>query len=146
MLDVVLLQVNAQELERLLGSVRPVDQVKVLGGNRSGIHQGLEVDDLVPVLPAINHHSDVLGELLGLRQRQQFEHFVEGPEASGKHHQRFGQIGKPQLAHKEVVELEVQVRGDVGIGNLLERQIDIEADSLAACLVGCLLYTSDAAD
>src|ERR1017187_5941389 len=134
--DVVLLEIATQKFERLFRSVRPVDQAQVFRRNGSCVHQCLEIDDLVPVLAAVNHHTDVLGELFGLRQGQQFKHLVEGTKASGKHHQRLGQGGEPQLAHEEVVELKIKVGRDVGDGNLLEGQVDVEADSLAARFVG----------
>ena len=130
----VLLQIGPQVLECLFRRVRPMNQVEVVGRYRSRIHQRLKVDDLVPILLAIHHHADVLGELLGLRQGEQLEHFVERPKAPRKHHQRLGQVGEPQLAHEEVVELEVQVGRDVRVGNLLEGQIDVQPDGLAASL------------
>ena len=56
-------------------------------------------------------------------------------EAARKDHQRLGQVREPELAHEEVVELEVQPVGDVRVGALLERQPDVQADRLAAGLV-----------
>ena len=100
---------------------------------------GFEVEDLVPVLAAVEDHEQLLRELLRLRQRQDLEHLVERAEAAGKNHQRLGQVGEPELAHEEVVELEVQALGDVAVGPLLERQADVEADALAAGLVGAAI-------
>jgi hypothetical protein len=68
-----------------------------------------QVDDALPVARSVDEHGDLLGQLLGLRQGQQLEHLVQRAEAAGKDHQRLGQIGEPELAHEEVVELEVQV-------------------------------------
>ena len=67
---------------------------------------------------------------------EDFEHLVERAEAAGKDHQRLGQIGEPILAHEEVVELEVERGRDVGVRRLLEGQLDVESDGLAAGLVG----------
>ena len=41
-------------------------------------------------------------------QREDFEQLVHGAEAAGEDHQRLRQIREPELAHEEVVELEVQ--------------------------------------
>ena len=71
-------------------------------------------------------------ELAGLRQSQDLEQFVEGAEAAGKHDQRARQVREPELAHEEVVELEAQLGRDVGIGALLVRQADVQADAAAA--------------
>ena len=73
-----------------------------------------------------------LRQLLGLRQRQDLQHFVQRSEAARKHHQRLGEIREPELAHEEVVKLEAQLRADVRIGQLLERQPDIQPDGFAA--------------
>ena len=43
---------------------------------------------------------------------------------------------EPELAHEEVMELEVQALGDVAVRPLLERQTDVQPDALAAGLVG----------
>ncbi len=63
------------------------------------------------------------------------EKFVDGAEASGKNHESFGEIGEPEFAHEEIVELEVERGGDVRIGILLEGQIDVEADGFASGFV-----------
>ena len=55
------------------------------------------------------------GELLGLHQREDLEHLVERAEPARKDHERLRQVREPELAHEEVVELEVQAVGDVRI-------------------------------
>src|ERR1017187_2344546 len=47
MFDVVLLEIATQKFECLFRSVRPVDQAQVFRRNGSGVHQCLEIDDLV---------------------------------------------------------------------------------------------------
>ena len=81
----------------------------------------LEVDDLRPVFLAVDHNTYVLGELLGLGEGEELEHLVEGAEAAGEDNQGLSKVGEPELTHEEVVELEVQFGGDVGVGHLLER-------------------------
>src|SRR5208282_6071837 len=107
-------------VERFLGRIGPVKQLQVLWRDRSGVNQRLKINYPVPIVLAIDHDADALGELFGLRQSQQLEEFVEGAEPAGKNHQCLGQIGEPQLPHEEVVKLEIQLRGDVVVGRLLK--------------------------
>src|SRR5205807_109307 len=79
-------------------------------------------------------HLNLLGQLVGLHQRQNLEQLVARPEAAGKDHERLGEVREPELAHEEIMELEVQTLGDVRVGPLLEGQTDVEADRLAARL------------
>src|ERR1035438_9305915 len=90
----------------------------------------------MPVFAAVDDDEDFLGKFVGLREGENFEEFVDGAEAAGKNHQRFGEIGEPELAHEEIVELEVERGRDVLVGILLEGQIDVEADGFASGLVG----------
>ena len=112
-----------------------MEEIEILGRDGARIDQHLEVEDFLPVIRSINKDGDPFVDLPGLRQREDLEHLVEGAEAAGKNHQRLGQIGEPQLAHEEVVELEVERGRDVGIGPLLEGQQDVHADGFAAGLV-----------
>src|SRR3546814_1768492 len=84
------------------------------------------------VAAAEQHYRHLLADLAGLHQRQQLEEFVQRAEAARHHHHGLGEIGEPELAHEEVVELEVQLAADVGIVDLLHRQRDVEADVEAA--------------
>ena len=102
----------------------------------AGIDHGVEVDEALPVLTAVNHHQNLLGQLLGLGQGQNFKKLVQSAEAAGKDHQGLGQIGEPELAHEEVMELKIKRRRDVGIRVLFEGQIDVEADGFPARLLG----------
>src|SRR5271157_3018557 len=124
-------QVRTQDLERFLRRVRPVKQFQVFGRDRSGVNKRLKIDHAVPIILAVNDDRDALGELFRLRQGQQFEHLVEGAKSSRKNHQRLGHVGEPQLAHEEVVELKIQLRCDVGVGHLLEWEVDVHPDGLA---------------
>jgi hypothetical protein len=82
----------------------------------------------------IQHDLDLLRQLLGLHERQHFEHLVQRAEAARKDHQCLGHVREPELPHEEVVELEVQAVSDVRIGPLLEGQPDVETDGLATRL------------
>ncbi len=122
----------AEELEGVFGSVDEFEEVQVFGVYGAGVDEGLEVHDAVPVFAAVDYYENFLGEFIGLSEGEDFEEFVDGAEATGENHQRFGEVGKPEFAHEEIVELEVERGGDVGIGILLEGQVDVEADALAS--------------
>src|SRR5579863_2882796 len=117
----VLGQSIAQELKGFVGRVDDLQQIEIFLGNGSGIDEGLKIDDAVPVLAAIDHHQNLLGQFVGLGERENLEQFVHGAETAGKDHQTFGQVGKPEFPHEEIVKLKVQRRRDIGIGVLLER-------------------------
>ena len=67
-----------------------------------------------------------------LAQRERVEQFVDRAEAAGKHDQRLGPQQEVQLAQREIVELKAQFRRDVGIGQLLGRQRDVQSDGFGA--------------
>ena len=125
-------EMRLQQRERLLWRVRSLDQIDVPRADRSPVGHRLETEDRIPVLGPVEDDLDLLRQLLGLHQRQDLEHLVERAEAARKDHERLGEIRKPELAHEEVVELEVQSLGDVAIRALLERKPDVQADRLAA--------------
>src|SRR4051794_25820252 len=113
--QVILRQVFFQTIESFLRSVHDIEELQVVGRDHARIYQRLEVDDLVPVIGAIQQHDHFLRQLLGLRQGQNFEQLVERTKSAGEDHQRLRQVGKPQLTHEEVVELEVQFRSYIRI-------------------------------
>ena len=95
-------------------------------------HERREIEDLVPEGGTVQQHRDRAVELARLREGEDLEQFVEGAEAAREHHQRPRQMRKPQLAHEEVVKFERQLGRDVGVGQLLLRQADVEPDTAAA--------------
>src|ERR1700761_4457578 len=115
--------------------MRVLKELEVSGRDRSLLHQYIQVDYRFPVGRTVENDRDLLGQLFGLGEGKDFEGFVERAEAARKDHQRFGKVGEPVLAHEEVVELEVERRRDVGVGQLLKWQLDVEPNSLAAGLV-----------
>ena len=70
------------------------------------------------------------------RSVSDFEQLVERAEAAGEDHQRGGPQDEVELPHREVVELQAELRRDVGVRLLLVRQDDVEADALGADLEG----------
>src|SRR6266446_2240170 len=117
------------ELERRARLIHELEQLQILGREGAVAHQSLEVDHFFPERRTVEEHGNRTLELAGLRQRQDLEQLVERAEAAGKRNQGARQVREPQLAHEEVVELEAELRGDIGIGTLLLRQTDVEADA-----------------
>src|SRR2546429_8718949 len=124
-----------QELQAFLWRIGHLEQFEVWWRDHAGIDHGVEIDDFLPVRAAIDDNDNLLSQLLSLGKGEDFKKFVERDEASGKDHQRFGQIREQELTHEKVMELEVERRRDVGIRILLERQIDVEADGFSASFV-----------
>ncbi len=94
--------------ETFFGRVDHLEEFEVPGRDRTRIDHDLEVDELFPILAAVNYNQNLLGHFLSLGQGEDFEEFVEGPETSWENYQRFGQVGEPELPHEEVMELEMQ--------------------------------------
>src|SRR3954454_13714628 len=132
----VLGQAVAQEFKGFFRIIYDLDQVEILGRHCAGVHEGLEVDDLVPVLAAVDDDQDFLRELFGLREREDLEKFVHGTEAAGKDDESFGEIRKPELTHEEVMKLEIERGRDELVGVLLERKLDVQTDTLASGFEG----------
>src|SRR5437868_907895 len=100
-------QAIAQELEGVFGGVDDLEQLEILRRDGACIHEGIQVDDAVPVFAAIDDDQNFLGQLVGLGQGKNFEKLVHGAEAAGENDESFGQIGEPEFAHEEVVKLEI---------------------------------------
>ena len=111
----------------LFGRLAPGDQLEVRGRDHAFARQRAEIDHPGPELLAEQQHRDRL-HLAGLDQRQQLEHLVERAEPAREHRHRPRAHQEVHLAQREVVELERQVRRDIGIGRLLVRQHDVEPD------------------
>src|SRR5205085_3809763 len=94
---VVFGQVFLQELKSFFRRVNDLEQIKILLRDHARIGHRLKVNDLGPVLTAINHYKDLLCQLLCLREREDLEEFVHRAKPSGKYHQRLCQISEPEL-------------------------------------------------
>src|SRR5260370_42367780 len=91
------------------------------------------------VFRCVEHNYEAAFELACLGKSQDLEELIERSISAGKDHERFGEIREPELAHEEVMELEREIGRDVGIGPLLERQADVQADGFAARVGGALV-------
>ena len=127
---------HLEQLECRFRRIRARQKVDVLFRNRTPLDQRLHAQNRVPVFAAVEKNLNLLGELLGLHQRENLEHLVERSEAAGENHECLCQVRKPELAHEEIVKLEVQAVGDVGIRPLLARKADVQPDRLSAAF-GC---------
>lgn len=114
-------------LHRLLGCLDEPEQLKILGADRSGIGQGLPVDDAFPKGPTEQQEGHPL-HATGLDQRQGFEQFVQCPEPAGKHANCPGAHQEVHLADRKIVEIERQLGRDIGIRSLFMRQDDVQTD------------------
>ena len=75
-------QPGFQYFEGGLRIVGVLEQIQVFGRDHAVLHQRVEIDDLLPVLRAVQHDRHLLGQLLGLRQGEHFHHLVHGAEAA----------------------------------------------------------------
>ena len=68
------------------------------------------------------------GFFIGLNEGKDFEQFIHRTETARQHHKTLGILHEYHLAHEEIVELQGLVAVLIGIGGLLEGQVDIESD------------------
>ena len=97
-----------QVLITFLGTIHDLEQPEIFGRNCPGIYHGLKINELLPIFPAVYHDENFLCQLLGLGQGQYLKEFIQSSKSAGENHQRFRKIGKPELPHEEVMELEIQ--------------------------------------
>src|SRR5437867_12132747 len=96
-----------EQLERFIRGVRALQQLPVVGCDRSPFHHRLEVEYLIPVVGAVQDDLDLLGELPRLHQCQDLEHLVQRSKAAREDDERLCEVREPELPHEEVVELEM---------------------------------------
>src|SRR5579872_1843601 len=134
--EMIARQAVAQEFESLFRRIHNLEEIQIFLRDGSRIYHQLEVDQPVPVLASVDHHKDLLGQLLCLCQGKDLEKFVERPETTWENDECFRQISEPELPHEEIVEFEIQRWRDVRIRGLLKRQVNIQSDSLGLSLAG----------
>src|SRR2546427_410768 len=131
-LQVVHLQIRTDALEGLVYRIRKHEQAVLMLIDRAPALHGAPIEDLVPVAPAIDQNQVAAWEFAGLHQREHLPELVHGAEAAGENNQGLGQLGKPKLAHEEVMEIEAELRADEGVGQLLVRQLEAHQKSQSA--------------
>ena len=108
------------------------EEVEIFAPDHFMADECIKVDDLFPVIRAIENNQDPAIQLPCLLQSQDLCQLVQRPEASGKNHQRTREVREPKLAHEKIVELEGQLAGNIGVGPLLMGQSYVETDSPSA--------------
>src|SRR6185437_8224389 len=98
----------AKKFKTFFGRIDEAEKIHVTGRDNTSVGHGLEIEDAVPVFTAVDGDQDFIGQLLRLRQGQDFKKLVEGAESAGEDHQPLGEVGEPEFAHEEVVELKIQ--------------------------------------
>jgi len=122
--------------DRDVGVVRDGEDVEVLGRD---VPVRVEHRLLRPVeqaLPVVAHHQDDGEARLpeSLDQHEGLEKLVQGPITTGENDEPVRILEEHHLADEEVAEVQRQVL--VGVGNLLVRQLDVQADAARAGLGG----------
>src|SRR3546814_8657929 len=122
----------------LLGGLDYMEQVEVVGGDGSFLDEPVEAHHSIPEVSAEQNDRQRL-HLAGLDERQEFEAFVERAEATGEDGYRPRAKQEVHLAEREIRELQAERRRDIGVGELLVRQHDIEADRILALVGGAAI-------
>ena len=84
-----------------------------------GLSVGLTIS-IPNVFGAEKHDRHALAQLVRLHQGQDLEQLVERAIAAGEQHDRLGQVDEPELAHEEVMKIEVQFSADIRVVEFLE--------------------------
>src|ERR1700730_6610104 len=106
-----------------------MEEVEVAGADRAVFHQPVEIDHPVPEFGAEKHDRHALAQLVRLHQGQDLEQLVERAIAAGEQHDRLGQVDEPELAHEEVMKIEVQFSADIGVVEFLVGDRDSKPDA-----------------
>ncbi len=123
-------QLGRNVVESVVHVVDRMEQIHILRRDHPHVDQVIEVDHLVPELRPVQHDRHLLRYLSGLHQRQGLHQLVQRAEPAREDHHGVGKGHKKELAHEEVMELEVQRRRDVLVRHLLERKGDVQADRI----------------
>src|SRR5579872_6758844 len=121
-----------QVFESLLGTVADLEEIEILGADRSPAHESVEIEEIAPELLPVENNRERAADFPSLDEGQDLEKFVHRAEAAGEDYQSARQIGEPELAHEEVVELEQQVGRDEGVGPLLVWKTDRQSHGRAS--------------
>src|SRR5437868_6349319 len=113
-----------------------MEQMSVLGADRAVAYERLEVQHLVPEFRAEQDDRHSFAHLARLHPRQDLEELVECAEAAREQHHRLCEVDEPELAHEEVMEVDVELAADEGIVELLIRNGNGQADIEPLCLGG----------
>jgi hypothetical protein len=136
---VVFLEAGADVVESFVDAVGELKHFVFFLVDRAPVDHGFPVQHFVPIFAAVDDDDVVLGELSRLEKGEHFPKLIHGAEAAGENDKGFGDLREPEFAHEEIVEIEAEFGADVGVGELLVRQFDGEADGLAAGFAGAAI-------
>ena len=128
----------ADAVPGLLGGLAIGEQLEVVGRDHAFLDQRLEIDHPLPEFAAEEQDRHRL-DLAGLDQGQQLERLVERAEAAREDRHRARAQQEVHLPQREIVELEAERGRDIGVGQLLVRQHDVEADRFRALVAGAAI-------
>lgn len=139
-LDGVFLVEVLDDLHGFVSSVGDLENVEVFFLDHVVGEQGVlePVDQAFPIL-ASDEDDRELNHLVGLDEGDGLGEFVEGAEAARHGDVALGIAHEDGLADEEIVEVDVLVGVDIGVEVLLERQVDVEADTRATALMRALV-------
>ena len=115
--------------------VSEVDEMEVGLGDKT-IGQEVVCDKSAPSFPvvavrAVNHHDGNNGHFSGLHEGEDFKALVVRSESAWEEGEGTGLLGKVQLAGEKIIEVdELRVAMDGRVGSLLEREPDVESETL----------------
>src|SRR5712671_5672190 len=97
-----------QRVPRTLGILGVREEIEVTRRDHFLFGEALEVDDAGPIR-LVYKHDGYAPHLDRLHQGEQFEQFIQGPEAAGEHHQRICSHREMEFADRKIVKLERQL-------------------------------------
>lgn len=115
--------------------VGEVDEVEIGLGDES-VGQEVVCDESAPGLPivairTVHHHDGNDGHFSGLHECEDFKTLVMRSKSARKEGEGTSLFGEVQLAGEKIIEVdELRVAVNGGIGGLLEREPDIESETL----------------
>mgnify|MGYP000380324607 CR=1 FL=1 len=116
-----------QTLPNLLRRICIPEQPAVLFIDNTFIHQEIDIDSLPPERLPHQHYRQWL-YLPGLDQGESFKQLIKGAVAAGERKQGPGTQHEMHFAQGKVVKVEREIRRYIGVGCLLMREDDVEAD------------------
>lgn len=120
-------EVVLDDLDDLFRVVGDMEQVHIIGRNIAfGQHRILYPPDQAAPELGVEEDQRYLRHAPGLDQCQELADFIQGAKAAGHEDKRRAVFDETGLAREEITERHREI--DVGIGLLLEREHDIEAD------------------
>src|SRR5262249_21755459 len=124
--EVEFLEFPSEIVVSLIDRVSLVENPQIFGADCAPPNEGVEIDYLIPILIAEQHHGHVLPRFARLNQRQNLEQLIHRAIAAGKDYERLREIDEPELAHEKVVKVEGELTRNIIVQLVLRRQLNIQ--------------------